>query len=66
MAKRLDRKGEKIVLGAHVIWYDPQEEYRDLERVYIVDGFKGDIVLISDDWSEAEVNPCELEVISQY
>ena len=32
-----DRKGIEITLGAKVIWYDPEEDARDLSRVYTVD-----------------------------
>lgn len=58
-----DRKGKRITIDSQVIWYDPQEEYRDLSRVYNVDEMDEEIVFISDEFSEAEVPPCELEVI---
>jgi len=59
----LDRNGRKIIVGSKVIWYDPQEEYRDLTRIYDVDDLEGDIVYISDEYSEVEVFPKELEVV---
>lgn len=59
-----DRKGIEITLGAKVIWYDPEEDARDLSRVWTVDDFNEEIVNISDEYSEAEVLPNELEVIN--
>ena len=58
-----DRKGKKISIGANVKWYDPEEEARDLTRVWQVDDVSEEIVNISDDYSEAEVLPSELEVV---
>jgi hypothetical protein len=60
-----DRKGKQISVGAHVIWYDPQEEFRDLTRVWQVDDVSEEIIYISDDYSEAEVLPSELEVVEK-
>ena len=60
-----DRKGKQISVGAHVIWYDPQEEFRDLTRVWQVDDVSKEIIYISDDYSEAEVLPSELEVVEK-
>ena len=31
-----DRNGKKILVGNKVKWYDPQEEYRDVNRVWEV------------------------------
>ena len=59
----VDRNGKKISVGANVIWYDPEEEARDLTRVWQVDDVSEEIVNISDDYSEAEVLPSELEVV---
>ena len=63
----LDRECKEIVVGSLVKWYDPQEEYRDLDRVYEVYDIIGQdddcIVCISDDYSEAEVLPSELLVV---
>ena len=59
----VDRNGRQIIVGSKVIWYDPEEEARDLSRVYDVDDLEGDMVYISDEFSEAEVLPQELEVV---
>ena len=61
----LDRNGKQIYVGSKVIWYDPEEEARDLSRVYNVDDIGSDIVYISDEFSEAEVLPQELEVVKE-
>ena len=54
-----------ISIGDKVHWYDPQIEYRDLERIYEVTEIQSDeMVWISDDCSEVEVNAYELEVIN--
>lgn len=58
-----DRKGNRIHLGSKVLWYDPEEDARDLSRVWTVDELDEEIVFISDDFSEAEVYPNELEVV---
>ncbi len=58
-----DRNGKQISVGANVKWYDPQEEFRDLTRVWQVDNVSEEIVNISDEYSEAEVLPSELEVV---
>lgn len=59
----VDRNGRQIIVGSKVIWYDPEEEARDLSRVYDVDDIGSDMVYISDEFSEAEVLPQELEVV---
>lgn len=59
----VDRNGKQISVGANVKWYDPQEEFRDLTRVWQVDDVSEEIVNISDEYSEAEVLPSELEVV---
>ena len=59
----VDRNGKQISVGTNVKWYDPQEEFRDLTRVWQVDDVSEEIVNISDDYSEAEVLPSELEVV---
>ena len=60
-----DRNNEELKVGDCVRWYDPDEETRDLTRLWGVDKINGDgddsIILISDDFSEAEVWGCELE-----
>ena len=61
--KVLDRNGKEIEIGSHVIWYDPEIEARDLNRVWTVDDYTEDIVQISDESSEAEVYPSEIEIV---
>ena len=59
-----DRNGKTLKKGQKVKWYDPEEEARDLSRVYVVDKIHNeDVVMISDEYSEAEVIPHELEII---
>lgn len=58
-----DRKGRVLKEGDSVIWYDPEEEARDLGRVYKVYEVSDEVVLIADDDSEAEVFPEELEIV---
>lgn len=58
-----DRNGKEINVGDSVRWYDPDESARDLSRVYEVWDVRGEIVMIGDSFSEAEVFPHELEVI---
>lgn len=59
-----DRFSHIISIGDKVRWYDPQIEYRDLERIYEVTEIQSDeMIWISDDYSDVEVNACELEVI---
>ena len=59
----IDRNGKPISVGSRVIWYDPERSARDLKRVWVVDDMRGDIVYISDEYSEAEVYPQELRVV---
>lgn len=59
-----DRFNRPISIGDQVRWYDPQIEYRDLERIYEVTDIQSDeMIWISDDYSDVVVNACELEVI---
>ena len=58
----VDKNGTRIDQGDEVQWCDPEEEARNLERIWTVNSINGDIVLISDDYSEAEVLPSELIV----
>ena len=59
-----DRKGKALKKGQKVIWFDPEVEARDLSEVYVVDKiYNEEIVLISNDYSEAEVSPSELEIV---
>ena len=64
MAKIKDRKGKILKKGQKVIWYDPEEEARDLSTVYKVDKVVSEeMVLISNEFSEAEVFPEELKIV---
>ena len=63
MEKMFDRNNVEIKVGNNVIWYDPAIESRDLGRVWVVDKINGEIVYISDDYSEAEVFPNELKIV---
>lgn len=59
-----DRNGKKILVGNKVKWYDPQEEYRDVNRVWEVSHIHDNgIILLCDVFGDAEVYPQELEVI---
>jgi hypothetical protein len=58
-----DRKGTEIKLGSKVLWYDPDEDYRDLSRVWTVYEITEEIVYLSDEFGETEVYPTEIEVI---
>lgn len=59
-----DRFNRSISIGDKVRWYDPQIEYRDLKRIYEVTDIQSDeMIWISDDYSDVEVNACELEII---
>ncbi len=61
--KVLDRNGNEIEIGCHVIWFDPEIDSRDLDRVWTVDDYTEDVVQISDEYSEAEVYPSEIEIV---
>jgi hypothetical protein len=61
--KVLDRNGKEIEIGSHVIWFDPEIDSRDLDRVWTVDDYTEDVVQISDEYSEAEVYPSEIEIV---
>ena len=58
-----DRKGRVLKEGDSVKWYDPEEEYRDLNRIYKVYEISDSCILIADDNSEVEVFPEELQII---
>ena len=58
-----DINGNKVCVGDRVIWHDPDKSAIDLDRVYIVQSFSGEIVYIADDFSTAEVFSSELEVV---
>lgn len=57
-----DRNGNEIKVGDYVKWYDPEESAKDLSRTYLVWDIRDEMVLITDEYSEVEVFPCELEV----
>jgi hypothetical protein len=61
--KVLDRNGKEIEIGSHVIWFDPEIDSRDLDRVWTVDDYTEEVVQISDEYSEAEVYPSEIEIV---
>ena len=64
MVKVTDRKGKPLKKGQKVKWYDPDRSARDLKRIYTVDKVHNeDVVFISDDFSEAEVMPQELQIV---
>lgn len=52
--------GEKLEVGMKVIWNDPDESARDLSRVWTIDNINGEVISISDGYSEAEVTANEL------
>lgn len=56
-----DRCGSAIKVGDCVIWHDPDETTRDLSRIWAIDKINGEVITISDDYSEAEVYSHELE-----
>ena len=61
-----DRRGNELKVGDCVLWHDPDETTLDLSRIWGIDEIKGDdentVILISDDFSEAEVYAHELEL----
>ena len=63
MENYIDMKGNMLEIGDKVIWYDPEEKERDLNRVWNIYGFDGDIIYISDSYGEAEVYAKELEKV---
>ena len=58
-----DRDGDSIHVGDFVIWYDPDEENRDLSIAYKVLRMNGEVILIGDGVSEAEVFAHELKIV---
>ena len=60
---KLDIHGEELKLGDKVVWYDPDEEFRDLTRIYEIFDIQGDIISISDEYGESEVYASELEKV---
>lgn len=59
-----DINGKTIKKGCQVIWHDPETDAQDLSRVWEVYDVSEDIVYIADDYSEAEVLPNEIEVVT--
>lgn len=57
-----DKNGKKLKIGDCVIWHDPDETTRDLSRIWAIDKIKGEVITISDDYSEAEVYSNEIEL----
>ena len=63
-----DKNGNEIKIGSKVRWYDPEEECRDLSRIYEVydideENTEDDAIIdIFDDYSEVQVFADELEV----
>ena len=55
MKKCLDKNGAAIKVGDKVVWYDPQIEYRDTNRVWRIDKLSDEMAFISDAHSESEV-----------
>lgn len=60
---KLDINGKELHIGDEVLWYDPNEEYCDLTRVYEIFDIQGDIISISDEYGESEVYASELEKV---
>ena len=55
-----DRNGNVIAKGDKVIWYDPQTEYRDLSRVWVIEEINEEMAFISDEFGECECLPTEI------
>ena len=47
-----------------VIWNDPESQYSDPNRIYTIDNINGEVISISDEYSEVEVGASELSVVS--
>ena len=60
---KLDIHGDELHIGDKVLWHDPDEENRDLTRVYEIFDIQGDIISISDEYGESEVYANELEKV---
>lgn len=62
-----DKNNQEIFVGSRVLWHDPEESAKDLSRVYDVEDIIGEdedaVILITDEFGEAEVFANELEVI---
>ena len=59
-----DKFGQPIIVGSKVVWYNPDLETRDLNRVYdVVDIIDDETIIISDEMSEVQVFENELRVV---
>lgn len=58
-----DCNNKEIHLNDTVIWYDPDLQHKDITRFYNVDKIEGDVITISDKFSQMEVFNVEIEVI---
>ena len=56
--------GDKLEVGMKVIWNDPESQYSDPNRIYTIDNINGEVISISDEYSEVEVGASELSVVS--
>lgn len=61
-----DRFGNVIAKGDKVVWYDPQTEYRDLSRVWVIEEINEEMAFISDDFGECECLPTEIAKVSSH
>lgn len=59
-----DINGKELSVGAKVRFYDPDIENRDLSRIFTIDNLKGDFVQCSDEYSDLEAFPHELEIVT--
>lgn len=55
--------GDRIDVGVKVTWRDPDIDNRDMSRIWEVDKINGEVISISDGYSEAEVTANELNVV---
>ena len=60
--EELSRDGDRLSKGLSVVWYDPEDMYRDLKREYTIDSIIGGTIYISDDNSQVEVAGSELRL----
>lgn len=58
----LTPEGDEIKVGMQVVWEDPEEEARDLSRIWTVESINGEVITIKDDPSVAEVTANELHL----
>lgn len=64
-----DINGDKLSVGDKVIWYDPEEKCRQLDRIYTISKINGyhndDIILLTDEISEVETIASEIEKVKK-